>query len=111
MSCKGGYLSDSVQHLGTQVLKLSDRVWQFWNWNICKNILHTSWISLSPDWLCGPPSLLSNRHWKLAPWGAEWWRHVTDDSLPSSAKVKNAWNYTYLPSIRLHGVFYGMVLS
>jgi hypothetical protein len=28
----------------------------------------------------------------------------TDNSPPSSAKVKNAWSYTSTPPIRLHGV-------
>jgi hypothetical protein len=27
-----------------------------------------------------------------------------DHSLPSSAEVKNAWSYTSIPPIRLHGV-------
>jgi hypothetical protein len=29
--------------------------------------------------------------------------YETDNSLPSSAEVKNAWNYNATPSIRLHG--------
>jgi hypothetical protein len=36
--------------------------------------------------------------------GVEWPGHEADNTLPSSAEVKNAWSYTSTPPIRLHGV-------
>jgi hypothetical protein len=30
--------------------------------------------------------------------------HEADHSLPASAEVENAWSYTSIPPIRLHGV-------
>jgi hypothetical protein len=34
----------------------------------------------------------------------KWLGHEVDHSPPSNAEVKNAWNYTSTPPIRLHGV-------
>jgi hypothetical protein len=39
--------------------------------------------------------------------GVKWLGHEADHSTPSGAKVKNAWSYTSIPTISLHG----MVLS
>jgi hypothetical protein len=57
-----------------------------------------------PDTLWCPPSLLSNGYQGLFPWGEKGPERESDHSSPSSAEVKNAWNYTYTPPIRLHGV-------
>jgi hypothetical protein len=44
-----------------------------------------------PDWLWGPPNLLSNG-WGLFPQGRE-----ADHSPPTSAEVKKTWIYTFTP--------------
>jgi hypothetical protein len=36
----------------------------------------------------------------------EWSGSEADHSPPSSADVKNAWKYTYTPTVRLHGVVF-----
>jgi hypothetical protein len=36
--------------------------------------------------------------------GVKWPGREADHSPPHSAEVKNAWNYTFTPPIRLHGV-------
>jgi len=64
-----------------------DREWEFFS------------SSLYPDQLWGPLGLLGTR-------GSFPEREI-DHSLPSSAKVKNAWSYTSTPQVHLQG----MVLS
>jgi hypothetical protein len=54
-----------------------------------------------PDRLKGPPSLLSSG--TLSQGLKRPWREA-DHSPPSSAVVENAWSYTSVLSIRLHGV-------
>jgi hypothetical protein len=52
-----------------------------------------------PDWLCGPPSLLSNGDWGLFTWGVKWLGHEADYSPPSSAEIKNVGAIPPLPHI------------
>jgi hypothetical protein len=49
-------------------------------------------LSLSLSWVCGPPSLLSNRHQGLLPRRLERPGHEADHS-PSSVEIKNACSY------------------
>jgi len=56
-----------------------------------------------PDRFCGPLSLLfSGYRGSLTPRVKRLWREG-DHSPPSSAEFKNAWSYTSVPSIHLHG--------
>jgi hypothetical protein len=48
------------------------------------------------DWLLGPPGLLFNGYWGSF-LGVKWLWCEVNHSLPSSAKVKNEWNYTFIP--------------
>jgi hypothetical protein len=57
-----------------------------------------------PDRLWGPPSLLSNGYQRLLPLEVKRPGRETDQSLASSADVKNAWSYTFTPQIRFRGV-------
>jgi len=57
-----------------------------------------------PVRLWGPLSLLSNRYRGLCPPGVKRLRREADHSPPSGAEVKNAWNYTSAPPVRLHSV-------
>ena len=49
------------------------------------------------------PSLLLNGHQGLFPQQVEWPGSEADHWSPSTAKVKNGWIYTSIPSICLHG--------
>jgi hypothetical protein len=61
--------------------------------------------SKCPDWFCGSPSLLISGY--MSPFsGVKWVGHEADDSPPSSAKVKNEWNYTYMPPWCVQGQLY-----
>jgi hypothetical protein len=52
----------------------------------------------------GPPSLLSSAYQDLLPLGVKRPGREAYNSSPSSAEVKNAWSYTSIPPVRLHGV-------
>jgi hypothetical protein len=52
-----------------------------------------------PDWLCGLLGVLFSGYW-----GSKRLGHEGNCSIPSSAKVKNEWNYTSASCICLHGV-------
>jgi hypothetical protein len=56
-----------------------------------------------PDLLWVPPSILKNGYRGLPP-GIKRSGSEGDQSPPYTAEVKNAWNYTSTPSVRLHGV-------
>jgi hypothetical protein len=57
-----------------------------------------------PDRLSGPPSLLIQWIPGALSLGQNGWGGEADHSPPSSAKVKNAWSYTFTPPLRLHSV-------
>jgi len=59
----------------------------------------------SPYQLHLPILLLRKWHWWLFPRGIKRLRHEIHRSPPSSAKVKNEWRYTSIPSICLHGMY------
>jgi hypothetical protein len=66
---------------------------------------HGHWREFSsspprPDRLWGPPSLLSNGYQVFFPWGLSGREREADNSPPSSAEFKKAWN----SPISLHGV-------
>jgi hypothetical protein len=50
-----------------------------------------------PERLWGPPSLLSNERWGLSLQGVKRPGREADQSLPSSAEVKNACSHTSTP--------------
>jgi hypothetical protein len=47
---------------------------------------------------------ISNGYQGLFPCEVKWLGHEADHSLPSNAKVKNAWSFTSTPPICLHGI-------
>jgi hypothetical protein len=57
-----------------------------------------------PDRLWSPSSLLSSVYRELLPRGVKRPGREYDHSFQPSAKVKNSWNYTCTPLIRLYGV-------
>jgi hypothetical protein len=58
---------------------------------------------LSPDRLWGPPTPTLDGY-RFTSLGVKRPGRETDQSLPSSAKVKNSCSYTSIPKIHLHGV-------
>jgi hypothetical protein len=50
-----------------------------------------------PDWLLGPPNLLSNGYWGLYPPGVKQLGHEADHSTPATAKVKKMWIHISTP--------------
>jgi len=59
------------------------------------------------DRFCGSPSLLSSDYRGLFPMGVKWpGRREADHSQSCSAKVKNTWSYTLIPSSIFMASFY-----
>jgi len=68
-------------------------------------------LSPYPDWFWGPTCLLSSGCWCLLPWR---WKQAgceADHSPLFSAKVKNAWRYTSIPPVYLHGMVLNEVMN
>jgi hypothetical protein len=63
-----------------------------------------SFQPLCPDWLWGPPSLLSNGCWESFPWGQKCGQGNPDHSPPSSVRSRTSRSYTSSPPKHLHGI-------